>query len=692
MNPYRFLVCSCLILAACDSAPNKGEPGGGATGPARPSVLGAPSPAELKVANPPRVSKLSTAMDGHHGTVTTLQILKDGRMLSGSSDGSLRLWSATGALLNLARETMGHFHSAEVQPVSATSVLTIEGPELARVREFPSLKPVREIKFPGKLVTGARYSRNGRLMVIAQENGVVEIRRADDASVVYSVKTAPQVIHAIAISAGEDICAVGGQDRATTISLTEGKMIQNMVAQPGNITGLRFSPDGKRLIATLDSGAVITWSTATGEAAGGAGVDTGAEGGAVFTPDGKKIIAAGRGGRLLFLESGTDLARMPQPEKSGHDHDGHGGHGHEKEDAAGLLESVRKSLPQPQDLLGSTSTKLLRPLSSVRIQIATPHKVVRALAISPDGRRVAAGGLNRGVTVYDVQSREKVLEIPGREHGVTTLAWFEKDRFATGGRDGSVLLWTRGVIGHTGRYGLHRESVSAIAAASGTLWTAAGDGNLRRFDPVQRAVDTLWSNAPGVEIWALDPHSGHAAALQYDNSVSVWSREKNAVVSQLAGPGGVIQALAFAPGLRLTAMRADGFVSFWSLDGKAAFRTERMGVQGGSQLVYLEGDRLLGGDGRGRVTLMRMSPFLKEKTFFDQDIPVTAAAAGMNGRLILAGYANGCLRGWEAVSGAVVISICPAEDWINAIAYDPLGETFAVGSDDGTVAILDARP
>jgi WD40 repeat protein len=145
----------------------------------------------------------------------------------------------------------------------------------------------------------------------------------------------------------------------------------------------------------------------------------------------------------------------------------------------------------------------------------------------PDGRRVATGGRDKGIAIWNLRGskRERVLE--GHERAVTVLAFTPSDELLSGDAGGGLKLWSwpRGKL-------------------------------LLELDEHVGPVFTLGSSADGTLL----------ASGAKDESICVWARETGELLHRFeVGPHGMSFVFS-ADGEYLVSGRGGNTLRFWSLE------------------------------------------------------------------------------------------------------------------------------
>ncbi|MBX3376065.1 MAG: protein kinase [Phycisphaeraceae bacterium] len=187
---------------------------------------------------------------------------------------------------------------------------------------------------------------------------------------------------------------------------------------------------------------------------------------------------------------------------------------------------------------------------------------VYAVALSPDGKRVASGGFDTVVRVWDVEAGRAVASITPHAKPVMGLA-FSPDGavLATASMDGTAQLLDAATLERKAELRGHSREVTSVAFAPGgaRVVTTSWDGTVR-----------LWSTAWGREVYRLPVVGAHAAAFAGDGS-------------RLAGigSGGIFEWRAVGRAEREAARRLKDSGS--ELDGHTGMRRvyERMASEAG---------------------------------------------------------------------------------------------------------------
>jgi WD40 repeat protein len=232
-------------------------------------------------------------------------------------------------------------------------------------------------------------------------------------------------------------------------------------------------------------------------------------------------------------------------------------------------DAARFALPQ-DTATARKRIELFDAVSGKRLAVCLGHRqAVRALAFSPDGRRLASGAEDRTARLWDAATGEPVQVLRGHDDTVRALA-FSPDgyRLVTGSEDGTLRQWDaktgrplgRPLRGHSGGVRAAAYSPRGRQIASG-----GADGTVR-----------LWRAEDGA---ALGVHLGHTgtvyrvaysadgrrlASAATDGTARVWEAVTRAEVGVLRGHTSYVYPVAYSPDGRLLASGAwDGTVRLW---------------------------------------------------------------------------------------------------------------------------------
>jgi len=236
---------------------------------------------------------------------------------------------------------------------------------------------------------------------------------------------------------------------------------------------------------------------------------------------------------------------------------------------------------------------LLNPSSGqVRATLEGHAEVVRALAFSKDGKRLAAAGGRPGrkgeVLIWDTEAKTVIARISGHQDAIYAVAFSPDGRqLATASYDKLIMLWDALTGTEIRTLKDHIDAVYSLAfTPGGRLVSGSADRTIKIWDPkTGERLYTLSDATDGINAIALAPDGRRVAAAGFDKNIRIWELgEKSGTLLQSAiAHEDAIIALAWAPdGSRIVSSCADKTLKIFN----AKDLTELKSLPGQSDWVY----------------------------------------------------------------------------------------------------------
>ncbi len=291
--------------------------------------------------------------------------------------------------------------------------------------------------------------------------------------------------------------------------------------------------------------------------------------------------------------------------------------------------------------------------------LAVVHRgdeAVLALALSGDGRRLAAGDTGGVVRLWDPDDLRLLWEITGHEQQVSSLSF---------SGDGARL-------------------VSGSADFTARTWNVA-DG---------RRLALLDGTRDGVFAAACSPDGRHVALSGRNEAViQIYEVESATRIARLEGHDAFVQGLAFDPaGRRLASAGSDATVRLWSAEDWRPLDTLAGHTESVNDVTFTpDGEILASGSADQSVRLWDVRTGAALATLEPRDGEVHAIAFGPNGERLAVGTNGRRLHVYDVTNRRLLSSLLGHRAVVYAACFDPAGDRLFSAGGDGTIRVWDTE-
>ena len=243
---------------------------------------------------------------------------------------------------------------------------------------------------------------------------------------------------------------------------------QSFEMHNGPIRAMAFSPDGNRLVTAGADGLVVHWNVAQGQPVESLAARI-SHNTLAYSPDGRFIVVGSENGAMIRLDAanfrGGNSARLRVADRRPVEIVAFNPDGSR---LAASIVSDTDRVPNPM-AIGCDIELRAMPEGNIVRQWPRVHGLVRAMAFSPDGKRLAyAGGAAQGILVQDTAALEtSPVELKGKGTSPFDLGFT---------KDSQVVGFTRDPVARPMFQGF----------ITGLIWAAAGrDRSLATSSPAQ---------------------------------------------------------------------------------------------------------------------------------------------------------------------------------------------------------------
>lgn len=633
----------------------------------------------------------------HVGGVTKVHFDSRGRLLSASSDGSVKMWvwyllGPTYVEAAIARGEWG-----AVSAVVSKDDVIIAAYADGRIRAWELLTPEQRVIHVSQTQSCA-FIGNERRWVNADMT--VDFAKGLSAE---GISFRPAPIEGIVMHPSGKRVAVGdGEGVIRVWDYVERRELLRWDGLAGRITAIVGCPLGTRFASAGDSGLVKVWDW-EGKLLHAVATNLDEVHALAWTPDGRFLAASGRRGVCLWDSRSKDPPRLVREQMAATSALA-GGPGMMAMDGPEHTIEIR-AVPEG---------KLLRTLRG-------HTDVIRVLAFAPDGR-LFSGGQDRTIRAWDAELGQQlqVFEEPQKNATVFALYFDAQKRFMVA-HQGGQKVWDlrRGEpVGHLFGGGVicGQFAHDGSTVVSGTVHGAVIEHSLAKLEEALKAargpekgsatagVVRVDFDAPIIPGGAISTVWGVAASRDgrwvatacHDGTVNLWDARTMKLVRSLRGHKNLAWCVAFSPDSKYLASGSDEILVWDVGQGNIVHRLEGHDRLVVSVAFHPTQPWLASSSNDGSVRLWDLSGAKPNDRLYRFDKAVYSVAFSPDGRWLSAGLHTHQIAVWNTQTWPV-FPTAPDRTLIGhkgavwSVGFSPDGRFLASGSEQGLVILWDGQ-
>jgi WD40 repeat protein len=445
------------------------------------------------------------------------------------------------------------------------------------------------------------------------------------------------------------------------------------------VYAVAYSPDGKFLVTASFDNTLKLWETATGKEVrtyGGATGHTKQVISVAFNHDGSMIASGSTDNTLKVWD-----VPVSAPIRSFK--------------ASDAVQAVALSPDGLKLAIGGKdgSLKLVTPTDFKELVKFQPgHQgAVTALAFSANSQLLASVGVDRTLRYWNVLKGELLATVGAHTAGVNNLAINPNNTAAyTVGADGFLKFWTLPPPAPSKTLPGHGAPIRALAMTNDNTayYTGSDDRTVRHFTVTgAKEVRSFSGPQSGITSVATHPANLFIAAGTQDSRVFLWNNADTKVLTNWLAHAGAVHSVQVHPqGQQLMTAGADGLVKFWALPAVLP-RTLTHPDAVLAAVASPDGKKLYTGSNDKLVRIWETTKQTMEKQFAGHTGPVTAVAVSPNLQILASGSADQTIRLWNQQTAKEIDVLLAHAAPVTALSINVGNTQMLSASEDGTVKL-----
>jgi WD40 repeat protein/transcriptional regulator with XRE-family HTH domain len=320
-----------------------------------------------------------------------------------------------------------------------------------------------------------------------------------------------------------------------------------------------------------------------------------------------------------------------------------------------------------------------------------------AIALSPNGERLAAGTASGEVRLWDTASTRPIHTLRGHTEWVRSVAFSpDGNMIASGSEDMTIRLWDANTGKCLRTLKEHESRVYSVVFSPDGHTLASGSDDL---------TIRLWNVYTGDNFMTLQGHDNRIYSVAFhpdgkfiasgseDQTVRLWDTHSGECLSKLKGHEGRVRSVAFSPDGKLIASGSeDQTVRLWDTHSGECLKTLRGHTDRVWSVAFSpDGKTIASGSDDQTIRICNTSTGDCILLLQKQRSRVYSLVFSSKGNILASGNDGQTIRIWDASKGECLKTLQGHGNRVFSVAFSPDGHTLASGSEDKSVRLWDVE-